>query len=103
MLLADRVRDYSAGALSADIERRFAVLERAARRDMPGATLERLADMRYAGQSYELTIPWGASFHAAHQRAYGYSDAARPTEIVTVRVRAALQTSKPTLRRSPAR
>ncbi|MBI2680196.1 MAG: hydantoinase/oxoprolinase family protein [Candidatus Solibacter usitatus] len=103
MLLADRVRDYSAGVLGADVEQRFAALERAARRDMPGAALERLADVRYAGQSYELTIPWGASFHAAHQRVYGYSNPERPTEIVTVRVRAALETSKPTLRRNAAR
>ena len=29
--------------------------------------LERYFDMRYVGQSYELTIPEGASFHAAHQ------------------------------------
>ena len=103
MLLADRVRDYSAGALGADIEQRFVALERAARRDMPGAAIERLADVRYAGQSYELTIPWGASFHAAHQRAYGYADPARPTEIVTVRVRAAIETSKPAWHRIVSR
>ena len=30
-----------------------------ARRDMPGAKLERIADVRYVGQSYELTIPLG--------------------------------------------
>jgi N-methylhydantoinase A len=103
MLLADRVRDYSAGAMGTDVESRFAALERAARRDMPGAKLQRLADMRYAGQSYELAVPWGASFHDAHQRLYGYSDPAKATEIVTVRVRAVLETEKPALRKSRTR
>lgn len=96
MLLADRVRDYSAGVLDpSHIEKRFAQLERTARHDMPGATLERMADVRYVGQSYELTLPWGGSFHEEHQRIYGYCDRARPTEIVTVRVRAKIAVAKP--------
>ncbi len=96
MLLADRVRDYSAGVLdSSQIEKRFAQLERTARRDMPGAKLERMADVRYLGQSYELTIPWAHSFHEEHQRIYGYCDPARPAEIVTVRVRAIIPVAKP--------
>ena len=37
--------------------------------------------MRYAGQSFELTVPLGAdvaeSFHQAHQDRYGYADRAR--------------------------
>lgn len=96
MLLADRVRDYSAGVLGAgEVEQRFVQLERQARRDMRGARLERLADIRYVGQSYELTIPWGGSFHEEHKRIYGYGDLARPTEIVTVRVRASIAIAKP--------
>jgi len=96
MLLADRVRDYSAGVLDpSQIEKRFAQLERMARRDMPGAKLERMADVRYVGQSYELTISWGGSFHEEHQRIYGYSDPALPVEIVTVRVRAIIPVAKP--------
>ncbi len=96
MLLADRMRDYSAGVLDASqIEERFRQLERGARRDMPGAKLNRMADVRYVGQSYELTIPWGASFHQEHRRIYGYADPERPTEIVTVRVRATIAAAKP--------
>jgi N-methylhydantoinase A/oxoprolinase/acetone carboxylase beta subunit len=96
MLLADRVRDYSAGVLDLSlVEKRFKQLERTARRDMPGARLERMADMRYVGQSYELTIPWAGSFHEEHQRIYGYSDPVRPVEIVTVRVRAIIPVAKP--------
>jgi N-methylhydantoinase A len=96
MLLADRMRDYSAGVLDAtQLENRFRQLERTARRDMPGAKLARMADVRYVGQSYELTIPWGASFHEEHQRIYGYADPERPTEIVTVRVRSIIAARKP--------
>jgi N-methylhydantoinase A len=91
MLLADRIRDYSAGVVDAGtIGKRFLELEITARRDMPGAILERMADVRYVGQSYELTIPWGASFHDEHKRIYGYCDPRRPTEVITVRVRAVI-------------
>ena len=99
MLLADRTRDYSAGALGAsDYEARFRKLEKQAAKDVRGATLERFADVRYAGQSYELTMPWGGDFHRAHQRVYGYSDAKRATQIVTLRVRATVRVKKPVLR-----
>jgi len=95
MLLANRVRDYSASVVdSTQIERRFAELERIARRDTPGAKIERLSDYRYVGQSYELTIHWGASFHEEHQRIYGYSDPQRPIEVITVRVRATVLAPK---------
>jgi N-methylhydantoinase A len=98
MLLADRTRDYSIGALGvSDYEQRFRKLEKQAKKDVPRAALERFSDVRYAGQSYELTIPWNASFHEAHERAYGYSDAKRATEIVTLRVRATVRVEKPSL------
>ena len=102
MLLADRVRDYSAGVLDpSQIEKRFVQLERLARRDMPAAKLERMSDVRYLGQSYELTIPWGGSFHEAHRRIYGYCDPARATETVTVRVRATVPVPKPAAAKFP--
>ena len=98
MLLADRTRDYSAGALGvSDYEARFRKLEKQAAKDVRGAVIERFADVRYAGQSYELTIPWGADFHKAHQRVYGYSDAKRATQIATLRVRATVRVEKPAL------
>ncbi len=109
MLLADRVRDYSAGVLNREyaIEREFQKLERRALKDMPGARIERSADLRYAGQSYELTVPWRSgktayAFHAEHQRIYGYSNPVRVVEVVTVRVRArvAVERQKLTARRA---
>ncbi len=89
MLLADRVRDYSAGVPGVrDLEPRWRTLIQLARRDMRRAQLTRLVDMRYKGQSYELTLPEGADFHTAHEREYGYADRTRPTEVVTIRLRA---------------
>jgi N-methylhydantoinase A len=47
------------------------------------------ADLRYAGQSFELTVPLGHDlserFHAAHAERYGYADPSRPLELVAVR------------------
>jgi N-methylhydantoinase A/oxoprolinase/acetone carboxylase beta subunit len=103
MLLADRVRDHAAGVLNRpDIEREFTRLERIARKDLRGAELIRSADIRYAGQSYELMVPWqpdnpGAPFHQEHLRVYGYSNPERAIEIVTIRVRARLAVKKPSL------
>jgi N-methylhydantoinase A len=103
MLLADRARDYSVGALGAsDFETRYRRLERQARADMRGATLTRFADIRYRGQSYELTVPWSQNaaqaFHKEHQRVYGYSSPERPVEVVTLRLRAVSPVERPSLR-----
>src|SRR6185369_14529751 len=50
------------------------------------------ADLRYAGQSHEITIPFSAnlaaSFAKAHQRRFGYHRADARVEVVTLRVRA---------------
>ena len=47
------------------------------------------ADLRYQGQSFELTVPLGRDlpqrFHAAHEDRYGYADESRPLELVAVR------------------
>jgi N-methylhydantoinase A len=98
MLLADRVRDYSTGVPGAsDFEARFRKLEARARKDARGARLDRFSDVRYAGQSYELTIPFGGDFHREHQRVYGYSDPGRATQVVTLRVRATVAIERPRL------
>ncbi|MDZ4801253.1 MAG: hydantoinase/oxoprolinase family protein [Bryobacteraceae bacterium] len=95
MLLADRVRDYSAGVPGVrELEPRYRALERQARADMRGAQLMRLADARYVGQSFELTIPEGGDFHAAHEREYGYADRSRAVEVVTIRVHAVAAVEK---------
>jgi N-methylhydantoinase A len=47
------------------------------------------AELRYRGQSFELTVPLGERlaerFHAAHEKRYGYADRERPIELVAVR------------------
>jgi len=55
-------------------------------RDLPP---EGEADLRYTGQSFELTIPLGEElaerFHRAHAERYGYADRGREVELVAVR------------------
>ncbi len=107
MLMADPVRDYAAGVLgSTRLEASFAALERRAQRESPHAEIERTADLRYRGQSYELNVPWtntqeeaARRFHQEHKRIYGYATPEREIEIVTIRVRARQRLAKPTLRR----
>lgn len=99
MLMADAVRDYSAGVLGrSDLEECFARLERRARRESPGAQTHRSADLRYRGQSYELNVLWPESqthFHREHAKVYGYSNPDREVEVVTIRVRARTPLPKP--------
>ena len=48
------------------------------------------ADLRYRGQSFELTVPIGGDlaerFHRAHEERYGYADHGREVELVAVRI-----------------
>jgi N-methylhydantoinase A len=54
--------------------------------ELPG---EGDADLRYRGQSFELTVPLGPRlverFHGAHEERYGYADSEREIELVAVR------------------
>ncbi|MCG2881241.1 MAG: hydantoinase/oxoprolinase family protein [Vulcanisaeta sp.] len=63
----------------------------------------RLADVRYVGQGWELTVPVGRparvedverEFNAKHKATYGFS-LNRPVEVVTIRVFAVIRRSKP--------
>jgi N-methylhydantoinase A/oxoprolinase/acetone carboxylase beta subunit len=120
MLVADAVRDYSASVLlpaarvsPADLRRRFAPLVAAAGRELAAEgfapsrrVIECLLDVRYIGQSYEITVPFARGyrhvFDRRHARLYGYADPDRPTEVVNVRVKASGITDKPRLpRRTP--
>ena len=71
----------------------FGDLETQARDALTGAALQRLADCRYPGQGYELTVAVGdsgdataAAFHEAHRERFGHADRERPVELVNVRV-----------------
>ncbi|SEH16858.1 N-methylhydantoinase A [Natronorubrum sediminis] len=74
--------------------------------DRDAARVERAADCRYAGQSFELTVPVDESFdanvvaerfHAAHERAYGYA-MDESLEVVTLRATATVPGTEPTVR-----
>ncbi|MCP4360237.1 MAG: hydantoinase/oxoprolinase family protein [Chloroflexi bacterium] len=67
-------------------------------------------DMRYKGQSHELTIPFALrtlqspirnQFDAAHQLRYGYDQPDEPVEIVTLRLTAVVPTTPPHLPTKP--
>jgi len=102
VLSAEIVRDYGqtlrrTAPATAEIARALRPLEARARRDLrregvASPVLERVVDVRYVGQSYELSVPftpgWRAAFHRLHARRFGHADPARAVEVVTVRVRA---------------
>ena len=62
----------------------------------------RQVDLRYVGQSYELTIPAGDGllerFHAEHDRTYGFSAPGEPVEVVSLRLTSIGRIAKPPLR-----
>ena len=105
----EHVREYAATLLrpaTAASERvltgAFSRLERTARRDFAGAgrpRLRRLLDLRYVGQSYELTVPLrgrniaGAvrAFHRRHRERYAHSRPDAAVEIVVVRLNASVK------------
>jgi N-methylhydantoinase A len=90
----------------ADIEARFAELEADARgqlADDARLSLARLADLRYRGQSFELTVDaedlerLPARFSAEHERRYGYRMEDEVVELVNLRLVATVPRDKPDL------
>ncbi|MGQ3411590.1 hydantoinase/oxoprolinase family protein [Natrinema sp. LN54] len=78
--------------------------------DPDAARVERAADCRYAGQSFELTVPVDDEFDAAtvaerfreaHERAYGYA-MDESIEVVNLRATATIPGSEPTIRHEGA-
>jgi len=58
-------------------------------------SVRRLADLRYAGQAFELTVPVSAAmrvadieaaFHAEHARTYGHSSQVDPVDLINIRI-----------------
>ncbi len=99
ILVSDAVRDYSRTVMlspgDASLEQHFRELENSAEAD--GLAVRSL-DMRYAGQGYELSVPWSTgfadAFHSLHEQRYGYSDPTRDVEVVNARVRVITQTER---------
>lgn len=93
-----RLEVQSAGEGKPRLQRAFAALEKEGRKQMraegffSGSTqIRHSLDMRYAGQSYELNVPFNgdfvSAFHRAHEKRYGYFDRARACEVVNIRAR----------------
>ncbi|MBZ5495812.1 MAG: hydantoinase/oxoprolinase family protein [Acidobacteriia bacterium] len=122
VLLSDSVQDFSRTVMLASeeagiaaLEERYRELERKALASMMAEgfpaqriRLERWIDMRYHGQSYELSFPYSrrfaGEFHRRHEQRYGYADPSRESEIVTMRVRVRGLSDKPRMpkdRRGP--
>jgi N-methylhydantoinase A/oxoprolinase/acetone carboxylase beta subunit len=83
--------------LVADAERHLAAEGFSARRRAIACAL----DLRYVGQSYEITVPFSpdyrAGFDRRHGKTYGYMNPQRPVEVVNLRVTASGLTDKPAL------
>ena len=116
LMLADIRYDFVQSApvaldllLEADLEALFASLiqrvQGEAGFDVNDARIERFADLRYARQSSELTVPVCApaaadgvlkslrdTFHEAHDRTYGYCQIEGSVSLVSVRLRVILPT-----------
>ena len=111
LLLADSIKDYSTSVLKpldevhkSEILELFKVLEEKGIRDMKkegfaekDLTSTQAMDLRYTGQSYEITIPASrddidksfpiSKFHQAHQKLYAYHHPDRAVEIVNIRLK----------------
>ena len=73
-------------------------------------TMQPALDMRYTGQSHELTVTLDRNtdyrsildlFHAAHEKRYGYKQPEEPVEIVTVRLTAVASSTPPQFEPEP--
>jgi N-methylhydantoinase A len=104
------------------LEKRFAALEEQARRwlrDQTGSlgrhAIVRAADMRYKGQSFEVTVVLDderrrvrslpealAAFHEDYEAVYSQSDHAAPVEFVNIRVTISGETPRPAIAELPA-
>lgn len=106
--------DYSPAA----IQETFRTLEAAAAADLRDGgmddskiEIERLLELRYSGQSYEVPVHVGEvrdegdigriveAFHEAHARTYGHKAEGEPVELVNFKARAVGHLPKPVLRR----
>jgi N-methylhydantoinase A len=110
LAISDLRRDYVRPYLTAlegmdesGFEERFESMESAAAEDLEGPEYTRRADLRYRGQSFELTVEADAPeeleerFHAAHEQRYGYRMQDESVELVNLRLVATVPVEKPEL------
>jgi N-methylhydantoinase A len=111
LLTADVQREYSRAILQPWTTSLYSQLENTvqymsihARADFESESFLNLSlsawvDMRYAGQSYELVVPFGETmdeaFHEVHKANYGHALPGRPIEVVNLRLRVRGEVEKP--------
>jgi len=102
----DYVRPYLTSLEDVDakeFEGRFEDMEEAATEDLENPGYTRRADLRYRGQSFELTVEADSleklkeRFHAAHEQRYGYRMEDEAVELVNLRLIATVPVEKPEL------
>jgi N-methylhydantoinase A/oxoprolinase/acetone carboxylase beta subunit len=125
LLMADSIKDYSKSFLRTadslrqnDLEKHFNELEKKSLTEMQKEGFReadiktfRFLDLRYLGQSYEITIPYRSTseddlaflsdFHKAHQKIYSYHHPQRTIEVVNMRIKAVGMTKKMRLKKYP--
>ncbi len=110
LAISDIRRDYVSPYLSPmdgvdaeEFEKRFAEMESTAAQDLTDPEHTRRADLRYRGQSFELTVDADTPgkledrFHAAHEQRYGYSMEDEAVELVNLRLISTVPVEKPDL------
>jgi N-methylhydantoinase A len=110
LAISDLRRDYVSPLLSDlqdveedEFEGRFEGMEKAASGDLDGPKHARRADLRYGGQSFEITVDAGSfeklkdRFHAAHEQRYGYRMDDETVELVNLRLISTVPVDKPEL------
>ncbi|MDQ3864367.1 MAG: hydantoinase/oxoprolinase family protein, partial [Actinomycetota bacterium] len=110
LAISDIRRDYVGPYLSPldevdaqEFERRFAQMEGTADEELTNPGHTRRADLRYRGQSFELTVEADSlkklahRFHAAHERRYGYRMESEAVELVNLRLISTVPVEKPEL------
>jgi N-methylhydantoinase A/oxoprolinase/acetone carboxylase beta subunit len=119
LLLTDSIKDFSRSILlttekitTEKLESLLAELSRKGLTEMKdeGFSERRIkifpfVDLRYLGQSYEITLPYRKSFvsdfHQAHQKLYAYHHPQQAVEIVNLRVKTVGSSKKIKLERRP--
>ena len=94
---AEGVQPWSQRGPDAALEREVAAVAAEAGERLPDAEVTTMVDVRYLGQSHELTVPYASGegwrrlaerFHAAHLEVNGFHREGDPLEAVTVRAAA---------------
>ncbi len=102
----DYVNPYLVGLENVDeeeFEKKFENMESSAAEDLEDPEYDRRADLRYRGQSFELTVEADSlekleeRFHAAHEQRYGYRMDDESVELVNLRLISTVPVEKPEL------